>query len=81
MLFSNWSINWSVKMNKVDWTKYYFKKNDYYPKGSSPSDETKEIWKLGSEINLINKQTDYIKKNDITASEFQSMNVKKLNIL
>ena len=47
----------------------------------TPSEETKQVWKLASEVNLIKKQTQFIKENDLSETEFQAMNKRKLNIL
>ena len=68
-------------MKKIDeMTKISTRPNYMTPK-SGPSEETKQIWKLGSEINQIKKQTDFIKEYNLTPSEFSTLNQKKLNIL
>ncbi len=46
-----------------------------------PSEETKQIWKLASEVNFINKQTEFIKEYNMKPSDFSQLNQKKLNIL
>lgn len=46
-----------------------------------PTEETKKIWKMGSEINQIKKQTEFIKEYNLTPSEFSKLNQKKLDIL
>lgn len=47
----------------------------------SPSADTSRVLKLANEINLINKQTQFIKDNGISAEEFRTFNQKKINIL
>ncbi len=68
-------------MKKVDWNERYFKPSKVVSPRTSPSEETKQIWKIASEVNLIKKQTEFIKDNDISEEEFHAMNKKKLNIL
>ena len=45
------------------------------------SQETKQVLKLANEIKLIEKQTQFIKENGISAQELRNFNQKKLNIL
>lgn len=56
---------------------------NYLKNTISPSTETKKIWKLAGEVKLIKKQTDYIKNNNIKATNsnnFYKFN-NKLNII
>ena len=68
-------------MKKVSWKTNLFKSNEVVRERKGPSEETKQIWKLASEVNLVKKQTEFIKDNDVSKEEFQAMNRKKLNIL
>ncbi len=53
----------------------------YLTPKKGPSEETKQIWKLASEVNYINKQTEFIKEYNLKPSEFAQLNKKKLDIL
>ena len=68
-------------MKKIDWKTNLFRSNQMVKSNKTPSEETKQVWKLASEVNLIKKQTQFIKENDLSETEFQAMNKRKLNIL
>jgi hypothetical protein len=47
---------------------------------SYPSEDTKRVLKLSREIDLIKKQTQYIKDNNLKAEDLRQLNQKKLDI-
>ena len=56
------------------------KRPNYLKNRVYPSDDTKKVLKLASEINLIEKQTDFIKNNNIKTKDLNSFLSRRLNI-
>ncbi|MEC7277572.1 MAG: hypothetical protein VXV96_14730 [Bdellovibrionota bacterium] len=56
------------------------KRPSYMRPTSYPSEDTKRVLKLSREIDLIKKQTQYIKDNNLKAEDLRQLNQKKLDI-
>ena len=59
------------------------KRPNYLQSKIYPSNETKKVLKLASEVNLIEKQTKFIKNNNLKAKDLSlnSFLNKRINIL